>query len=67
VSTKDALLRLKRRLGRERARHDRWEQEARASGNIVHAERCFGEANVLSLAMGMVDDELRKLAKEKQT
>ena len=59
VDTKKVLHRIKRRLGRERARYDRW--AADVTSPDPHRNRCHYEANMLSLAMGYVDDELRKL------
>ena len=56
--TVKALHRLKRRLGKERARYERWAADA-ANGS-AHKDRCWYEANMLSLAMGFVDDEIRK-------
>jgi hypothetical protein len=57
-NTKEVLLRLKRRLGRERSRFDRFYREAT---NPSMKERAYGEANVCGLAMGFIDDELSKL------
>jgi hypothetical protein len=58
-----ALIRLKQRFGRERARLERWETKDRAIGpsGAQHAERCRNEATQWSLAMGMVDAEIRKV------
>lgn len=57
------LHRLKRRFGWERARLDRWEQEARQEGRTQSADRCYYEATQWSVAMGMIDDEIEKARK----
>lgn len=62
TGSKEILLRLKRKFGREKARQARWANNE----SVVSSsrERCAYEANVWSLAMGMVDQELRKLDEE---
>lgn len=59
--TRATLHRLKRRIGRERARANRLELIAYKNHNSVARERAMGEANVLSLTIGFIDEELRKL------
>ena len=57
-STRDVLINLKRRVGKERARYDRFLREA--SGPLAR-ERAHGEATVCTVVMGMIDSEIRKL------
>jgi hypothetical protein len=59
--TDRVLNRLKRRIGKERARCLRLYDEYKSTGNTVGLERAFGEANVLSMAMRWIDDEMKKL------
>jgi hypothetical protein len=60
-TTRQALLRLKRRVGREAARAGRWADDMEASATF--RERCSGEANVLRLVQGFIDDELKRETK----
>lgn len=59
--TKKALHRLKRRMGKERARYYRFYEQHKKDKNHLAADRCFYEWNVLNLSIGFIDDELRKL------
>jgi hypothetical protein len=61
--TIEALQRLNRRFGRERARLERMEERSRKEGGYSateHANRCRYEATQWSLAQGMVEVEIRK-------
>lgn len=58
-TTREILHRLKRRIGRDRARYVRGANDKTAW--TTHRDRCFYEANVLAIAMSYIDDELRKL------
>lgn len=59
--TKAVLHRLKRRIGKERARAEKLEKTYFEKKDSFGRERAMGEANVLGLAMGFIDEELRKL------
>lgn len=59
--TDKVLMRLKRRIGKERARCLRLYEDCKSTGNTVGVERAFGEANVLAMAMRWIDDEMKKL------
>ena len=59
--TKEVLLRLKRRFGRERGRCVRGYAMEGVSQSFK--DRCYYEETQWSLAMGMIDDELKKLVK----
>lgn len=61
IDPAEVLRRLRRRFGRERARYDKWEKEARQERRTQHADRCFYEATQWSVAMGMLDEEIRKI------
>lgn len=56
--TKEALLRLKRRMGQERGRLVRAYNGAKDSREFK--DRCWYEINIWDLAMGMLDCEIRK-------
>lgn len=58
---KDALVRLKRRFGMERARLDKWAQDE--TNSRQHRDRCLYEANQWTAAMSMLDEEIRKAKK----
>ncbi len=49
---------LKREIGKERARCDRMGKEIASD---YGKDRAFGEANICSLVLGMIDRKLRKL------
>lgn len=59
--TVDALQRLKRKFGKERARLDRWAQDKH--GSDQHRARCLYEANQWNAAMSMLDEEIRRAKK----
>lgn len=59
--TREVLLRLKRRVGKERARCERLEATYREKKDTLGLERAFGEANVLRMVQRFIDDELKKL------
>lgn len=61
ADVKEVLERLKRRIGRERSRIRRIEKSAYEKGDGTARERARGEENVLSLTIGFIDEELRKL------
>lgn len=60
-ATIEVLLRLKRRIGKERARCVRLEKDYREHKDALGLERAFGEANVLRMAMRFIDQEVEKL------
>ncbi len=60
-ATREVLLRLKRRVGKERARAVRLEKDYRERKNMLGLERAFGEANVLAMTMKFIDQEVEKL------
>lgn len=62
--TKEVLQRLKRRIGRERARASRLEKSAYEKKDGTGRERARGEETVLGLAMGFIDEELKKLSED---
>lgn len=53
-----ALHRLKRRIGIQRAWFDHLRRDA---DSTLTKERAFGESNVCSMAMGFIDDEIRRI------
>ena len=57
------LYRLKRRLGKERARFLRFYTAEAAKGHEhnPHRDRCWYEMNICDLAMGFVDREIHRL------
>lgn len=55
------LHRLKRRIGKERAKSQRLEKTFFEKKDNFGRERAMGEANVLGIAMGLIDEEIRKL------
>jgi hypothetical protein len=59
--TREVLLRLKRRVGKERARCERLASAYRVTKDSLGLERAFGEANVLRMVQRFIDDELKKL------
>lgn len=56
----EVLHRLKRRFGRERAQLDRWSNGDEGGGQQFR-DRSYYEANQWSAAMGMIDDEIKKV------
>lgn len=60
-NTKVVLHRLKRRIGKEHARAARLEKTFYEKKDTFGRERAMGEANVLRLTMGFIDEELSKL------
>lgn len=57
AKVKETLLRLKRRIGKDRAMYHRLLAESVG----LAKERPFGEANVCTQVMRWIDDELEKL------
>jgi hypothetical protein len=60
-ATLEVLLRLRRRIGKQRAFARQLEKTYRAKKDTVSWERAFGEASVLTTAMGFIDQEVEKL------
>lgn len=63
-AAREAMQRLKRRVGKERARCIRIWKSAHESA-FLSAERAAGEANYLGLVMRWIDDEIKKTLDEK--
>jgi hypothetical protein len=61
TDVREVLLRLKRRMGRERGREVRGYNTEAASS--AHKDRCWYQANIWGLAMSMLDDELQRNVK----
>lgn len=61
AETKKALHNLKRRMGKERARYHRFYKNAKERNDGLNANRAWYEMTAVTLCMGLVNDELRKL------
>jgi hypothetical protein len=57
TNTRETLMRLKRWLGRERARFERIQRDATSAYSM---ERAYGESNVCSMVMSKIDSILRE-------
>lgn len=60
-ATSEVLLRLKRKIGKARAVAVRLEKVYRERKDALGLERAFGEANVLTTTLKLIDLELEKL------